>query len=139
MLNSLKKKVLKLRALMVTGNKRAELYRPYLYHLGSGCEFYTTNIGNEPYLINLHDHVILAANCSLVTHDYSSTVVSTFLGTPVGKIGCIEIGDNTFIGANATIMPNVTIGKNCVIAAGSIVTKCIPDNQVWGGYQLGLL
>lgn len=30
-------------------------------------------------------------------------------------------------------MPNVSIGKNCIIAAGSIVTKNIPDNEVWGG------
>lgn len=134
-ISRLKKVLFRVRASMCTGNKRAELYRPYLYHLGKDCEFYTNNIGNEPHLISIHDHVILASNCQFVTHDYSSAVVSSYLGKPVGKIGSIEIGDNTFIGANAMIMPNVKIGKNCVVAAGSIVTKDIPDGSVWGGYR----
>lgn len=30
-------------------------------------------------------------------------------------------------------MPNVHIGKNCIIAAGNVVTKNVPDNEVWGG------
>lgn len=133
MTEKLQRKFLKFRALFVTGNKRAELYRPFLYHLGKDCEFYTRNLGNEPYLISIHDHVILAANCNFITHDYSTACVSHYLGKPVGKIGSIEIEDNTFIGAYATIMPNVHIGKNCIIAAGSVVTKDVPDNEVWGG------
>lgn len=122
-----------IRVMLVTGNKRAELYRSSLYYLGKDCEFYTRNLGNEPYLISIHNHVILGANCNFITHDYSSAVVSQYLGINLGKIGSIEIDDNSFIGANATIMPNVYIGKNCVVAAGSIVTKNIPDNEVWGG------
>ena len=34
---------------------------------------------------------------------------------------------------SSTKLPNVKIGKNCVIAAGSIVTKDIPDGGIWGG------
>lgn len=37
------------------------------------------------------------------------------------------------IGANATILGGVTIGKNALVGAGSVVTKSIPDNQVWVG------
>ena len=133
MLERLKRKILRVRASLVVGNKRAEVYRPYLFHLGKDCEFYTLNIGNEPYLISLGDHVILASNCSFITHDYSTACVSKYLGKSVGKIGSIEIGDNSFIGANAAIMPNVHIGSNCIVAAGSIVTKDIPDGEIWGG------
>ena len=42
----------------------------------------------------------------------------------------IEIGSNTWIGANSVIMPGVHIGKHVVIGAGSIVTKDIPSNSV---------
>ncbi|SCW52730.1 galactoside O-acetyltransferase [Ruminococcaceae bacterium YRB3002] len=42
----------------------------------------------------------------------------------------IHIGDNVWIGANVVVVPGVTIGKNTVIGAGSIVTKDIPDNVV---------
>lgn len=45
----------------------------------------------------------------------------------------IEIGDNVFIGANCIVLKGVKIGKNAIIAAGSVITKCIPDNEIWGG------
>ena len=40
------------------------------------------------------------------------------------------MGRNTWFGANATVMPGVTIGENCVIGAGTLVTKDIPDNSL---------
>lgn len=42
----------------------------------------------------------------------------------------VVIGDDCWIGGNATIMPGVTIGKGCTIGAGSVVTKDIPDFSV---------
>ena len=41
--------------------------------------------------------------------------------------------ENCKIGTHSTIMPNVTIGKNSVVAAYSFVTKDIPDNEIWIG------
>ena len=49
------------------------------------------------------------------------------------KIGSITIEDNVFIGARALIMPRVTIGKNSIVAAGSIVTKSIPKGSIVAG------
>lgn len=49
------------------------------------------------------------------------------------KIGCIEIGDNVFIGSNTTILCNVKIGSNVIVGAGSLVNKDIPDNSVAAG------
>lgn len=51
-------------------------------------------------------------------------------GTVKEKIGCIEIGDNVFIGSNTTILQNVRIGTNVIIGAGTLVNKDIPDNSV---------
>lgn len=45
----------------------------------------------------------------------------------------VVINDNVFIGMNTIILKGVTIGTNVAIAAGSVVTKSIPDNQIWGG------
>lgn len=42
----------------------------------------------------------------------------------------ITVGDNCWFGANVSVMPGVTIGNNCVISAGSVVTKDMPDNSV---------
>lgn len=45
----------------------------------------------------------------------------------------IMIKDRAWIGANATILTGVTIGKNAVVAAGAVVTKDVPDNCLVGG------
>ena len=45
----------------------------------------------------------------------------------------IQVGDNCWFGANVTVLPGVTIGSGCVIAAGSVVTKDIPENSVAAG------
>lgn len=48
----------------------------------------------------------------------------------VEKVGGARVGENTVIGANATILPGVVIGKNCLIGAGSVVAKDVADNVV---------
>ena len=45
----------------------------------------------------------------------------------------IRLGKNVWVGAHATITSGVTIGDNAVIAAGAVVTKNVPANEVWGG------
>src|SRR5947209_17808561 len=45
----------------------------------------------------------------------------------------VKIGDNVWIGMNATILKGVSIGDNSVVAAGSVVTKSIPPNTVGSG------
>lgn len=47
--------------------------------------------------------------------------------------GYTRIGDNVFIGMNASIMPGVSIGNNCIIGTNSVVTRDIPDNTVAAG------
>ena len=45
----------------------------------------------------------------------------------------VVIGDDVWIGANAVVLPGVTIGRHCVIAAGAVVTKDVPDYTLAGG------
>jgi acetyltransferase-like isoleucine patch superfamily enzyme len=45
----------------------------------------------------------------------------------------VVIGDDVWIGANAVILPGVTIGSHAVIAAGAVVTKDVPSQTVVGG------
>lgn len=125
----------KIKIKFASGAKRAELLRPYFYNIGRNCQIFTTNIGTEPYLINIHDNVNIAANVSFINHDISTFNISRYLGLNenLGKIGSIELCDNCFIGAYSILMPNIKIGNNSIIASGSIVTKNIPDNEVWGG------
>ena len=45
----------------------------------------------------------------------------------------VHIGNNVFIGMHSIILKGVTIGDGSVIAAGSVVTKEVPTNEIWGG------
>lgn len=49
------------------------------------------------------------------------------------KWGKVTISDNVFIGAHTTILKGVTIGKNTIVGACSVVAKDIPANEIWAG------
>lgn len=51
----------------------------------------------------------------------------------------VHIGKNCWIGANAVILPEITIGDNVVVGAGSVVTKDLPDNVVAVGKPCRIL
>lgn len=90
-----------------------------------------TLFGSEPYLIKLGNSVRISSGVKFVTHDGGMWVLRKMGICPDGDIfGPIEIKDGTHIGWNAIIMPNVTIGSNCIIGCGAVVTKNIPDNSV---------
>lgn len=45
----------------------------------------------------------------------------------------VKIGDFVWIGANVVILPGITIGSNSIIGSSAVVTRDIPDNEIWGG------
>ncbi len=49
------------------------------------------------------------------------------------SFGPVTIEDYVFIGPRVIILPNTKIGKGAVVAAGAVVTKDIPDFEIWGG------
>ena len=77
--------------------------------------------------ITIEDDVMIAANVSLITNNHDVYDRPVLLCKPV------HIKQGAWIGANATILPGVTVGKYAVVAAGSIVTKDVPDYTVVAG------
>lgn len=55
------------------------------------------------------------------------------LAREINSNGPVRIGANVWIGDKVTILPNVTIGKGCIIAANAVVTKDIPEYSVAAG------
>jgi len=55
---------------------------------------------------------------------------SVFIAHAVSVSGCCDIGEGTFVGTNATILPRTRIGKWVTIGAGSVITKDVPDYAV---------
>ena len=89
------------------------------------------SFGSEPYLVELKNDITISNSVEFITHDGGTWA---FRDLPeysdVIKYGRIKVGSHTFIGAHSIIMPGVTIGERCVIGAGSVVTKDIPDGVV---------
>ncbi len=80
---------------------------------------------SHPWLITIGDDVTLAPRVHILAHDASTKV---HLGYT--KIGCVNIGDRVFVGAESVILPGVTIGNDVIIGANSTVTHDIPDGMV---------
>ncbi|WP_253957830.1 acyltransferase [Metabacillus halosaccharovorans] len=80
------------------------------------------------WLIKIGNNVTIAPQAYLLAHDASTKKSQNYT-----KIGSITIENNVFIGARSLIMPGVTVGENSIIAAGSIVTKSVPENSIVAG------
>lgn len=79
--------------------------------------------------IIIEDNVLIAPKVSLLSEGHPTSIGDRHSLIPKP----ILIKKNAWIGANATILPGVTIGENSVVAAGSIVSKDVPDNSIVGG------
>lgn len=107
------------------------------HEMGENCFFQPYNLPADSKYIRMGNNVVVASNVSFICHDvirnmlnhnpkYAGGGYSTYWGT-------IDIKDNVFIGANTTILTNVTIGPNVIIAAGSLVNKDVPDGKIVAG------
>lgn len=122
----------------------------YLFAKYGGVNFIKTNhrnfifIGKNvlfdtvyPEHIWIESGVHITSGCILLTH---------YLDTDnpdrrdiFWKTGKIHIKENAFIGINTIICSSVTIGKGAIIGAGSVVTKDVPDYQIWAGNPAHLI
>lgn len=97
-------------------------------------------IGNNTYInynccfldsakVTIGDYVYMGPNCNIFTpchpihHELRKEKVTEYALS-------VTVGSHSWIGGDVVITPGVTIGENCVIGAGSVVTKDIPDNSI---------
>lgn len=128
---------------------RMDLFPHHRFELGRGSvveDFSTINNGVGEVLIG--DKTIIGIGCTLIgpitigndvmlaqnivvsalNHDYQDVSISPSMQKVICKP--IVISDRVWIGANSVITAGVRLGKHCVVGAGSVVTKDIPDYSV---------
>lgn len=94
-------------------------------HVGENCYIGSKHIDlAHGFLIHIGDNVTISS-ARILAHDAST---KRFLG--YSRVGRVSIGDYSFVGAGAIILPGVSIGERCVIGAGSVVTRDVPDGSV---------
>lgn len=87
------------------------------------------------------NNVMIGGGCRIWDSDFHPinhiqrelTPNSNFITKPV------IIEDNVFIGGGSIILKGVRIGKNSVIGAGSVVTRCVGENEIWAGNPARLI
>lgn len=128
---------------ILDANKRTKYYKDKkIFHsMGDNCLIMDRKVPLYAKLISIGNNVQIASNVHFNTHDVTHLMLNNMpevLARRGGikypeKVGCIEIGDNVFIGAGTSINYNVRIGSNVIIGACSLITKDIPDNCVVAG------
>lgn len=119
----------------------SEAYIGYLrgkgVEIGENCHVYqpkTISIDVfRPYLLKMGNNVVICAKTTIITHDYSHTVVCNKYGVNTGDAKPVTIGNNVFIGVDAMILMGTTIGDNVIIGAKAVVHGDIPSNSVVAG------
>lgn len=143
---------------IVRNSARMDVFPFGIFSLGerSIIESYTTinngvgsvEIGNDVTIgisnviigpVQIGNHVIMAQNIvvSGLNHGYEDVTVPIHQQTCTTKQ--IVIGDESWIGANVVIVAGVHIGKHAIVAAGSIVTKNVPDFSIVAGNPAKLI
>lgn len=80
------------------------------------------------------NHVMMGTDCTIITRNHKHDrmdIPMMFQGFEEEK--SVHIGNDVWIGDRVTIMPGVHIGNGCIIAAGAVVTKDVPDFSIAGG------
>lgn len=104
--------------------RRWYLCKRYKMNLSKSCRFsLQVNFDRtNPKGVYVGDETYIAFGTVILTHD----MCREFHANTV-------IGKRCFIGAQALIMPGVTIGDECVVGAGSVVTKDVPSGSIVAG------
>ena len=92
------------------------------FKLGKHVEIGSFTIIDAKNSVSIEDNVKIGWSCTIM----SNSTIDERKGRVTLKEGCK-------IGANSVIFPNITIGKNSVVGANSVVNHDIPDNEVWVG------
>jgi acetyltransferase-like isoleucine patch superfamily enzyme len=111
-------------------------YAKYIgVNIGENCHIYSNPFdmfGTEPWCITLGNNVHITKEVLFITHD-GGTLLFRNIVPDLEITAPIIIGNNVYIGVRSIILPGVVVGNNCIIAAGSVVSKNVPDDTVVGG------
>ena len=107
-----------------------------LYQVGDVIIGDHTRIGIHNTIIGpvtIGTHVNLAQGITVTALNHNVNDITKTIGEQGVTTKQVVIKDDVWIGANAVILPGVTIGRHSVVAAGAVVTKDVPDYTIVGG------
>jgi acetyltransferase-like isoleucine patch superfamily enzyme len=103
-----------------------------LFAIGERCSVSRLANLTDPMFVRLGNNVRLA-RCTIFGHDGSVNMLRNAYGVRVDHVGKVDIRDNVFIGEQAMVMPDVRIGPDAIVAAGSVVTRDVEPGTIVAG------
>lgn len=96
-----------------------------------------TTIGDYTYIygsenIQIGNKVLMAPFCYIVDGNHTAQL-GTYISDQPLTTAPIRVEDDVWLGARVTLLPGVTVHRGAIIAAGSVVTRSVPENEIWGG------
>jgi len=89
--------------------------------------------------VKIGSNVIMGPSVSIISENHNFSDLNTFINKQGVTRRGVTIGDGVWIGTKSIILDGVNIGKNSIVAAGSVVTKDIPENSIFGGVPAKLI
>lgn len=90
-----------------------------------------------PVTIGSHVNLAQGITVTALNHNFSDTTLR--IDEQGVSTKAVTIADDVWVGANAVILPGVTVGRHSVVAAGAVVTKDVPPFSVVGGVPAKIL
>ena len=117
-----------------SGSAWAEMLRERgdLYSIGEHCSIDPHALLEDRAYIRIGNNVRMAS-CSIFGHDGSVNMINRAFELRLDSVGKIDIRDNVYIGFGAIILPDVTIGPNSIVCAGSVVHSNVAEGDVVAG------
>lgn len=107
----------------------AKYFRKQGAQVGNGCRIMVQSLGDEPYLVKIGNNVSVAAGVVFSTHDGGVSVFRREI-PDIQVFGTIIIEDNCMIGQGVILCPDIRIGQNSIVGAGSVVISDVPPNSI---------
>ena len=141
--------------MMLSNPRYMSLGRNVIIRKGVRLEAILSDVRNPPHLeigdnVNIeqnvhivcHSRIVIGNDVSItgpcaivdVNHPYESLDSHTKIGARISSDrSFVEIGEGSFLGFGAVILPNVRIGRSCVVGSNAVVTRDVPDRSVVAG------
>lgn len=102
------------------------------FAMGENCSIDPHALIEDRAYIRLGNNVRVAT-CAIFGHDGAVNMINHAYGLRLDSVGKVDIRDNVFIGYGAIVLPDVTIGPNAIVSAGSVVRSDVAEGDVVAG------
>ena len=83
--------------------------------------------------LTIHDDCLIASGCRIIDHDHVFSDLTIPINSQPAKEAFVVIEPNVWLGFGVQVLKGVRIGSGAIVAAGAVVTKSIPENEIWAG------